>query len=95
MLPLMLTLLVTFFTFIYEQLWSQVVEHLLHEALICEQTLGEKHCLFSANYKANRYNFFGTVIIHRLSPNEILAEMLVFRKLKWKTLTIKEKPPQK
>jgi hypothetical protein len=90
----MFTLLVTFFTFIYEQLWSQVVEHILHEALICEKTLGENFCLVTANYKANRYNLFGTVIIHSSPPDEMLAEMIIFRKLKWKTLSIKEKPIQ-
>ncbi len=93
-MPLLITLLITFLGLLYQQLWMQLTEHLLHEAIVCQETLGSQYCLTTANIKANRYNLFGTILIHSRSNDEIVAELFVFRKLVWKTLTIKKYVPQ-
>lgn len=97
LMPLLMIVLSSFLTFIYDQLWTQIVEEIVHETILCEETLGGKLCLGQANLKANRYKLFGMVIIHKPKPNEYMAEQFVWgKKFLWKTLIIrkKETPPK-
>lgn len=90
-IPILFTLGISFFQFAYSEFWLQTIEHILHEAIICEQTLGEKLCLQKATYKANRYNLIGTVVIHRTN-HRYTADLITFGRLKWKTIQIDHLP---
>ena len=85
--PLCLILLILFFAFIYESWQMQRVEHLLHEALICENTWGTRACTEEAQRKVNQYARWGTVKIEGTSK-EYLAHFFIKEKLLWKTLRI-------
>lgn len=91
--PVLMALLIGFFAFIYEQLWTQVVEHLVHELSLCDQTMNALFCLEKANFHANRYNLLGTVVIYRSSENQYTAELIILKDLSWKTLTIQTLEP--
>ena len=88
-LPLLLILFGTFFGFIYQQIWQQLIEHILHETLVCEKTIGEKFCLINATKKANNYNLIGKVVIYK-SYNEYFAELILLGKFEWTTISVKE-----
>ena len=88
-LPLLFILFVTFFGFIYQQIWKQLIEHILHETLMCEKTIGEKFCLINATKKANDFNLVGKVIIYK-SYNEYFAELILLGKFEWTSISVKE-----
>ena len=91
-LPLIMTLTLSFFIFIYEQLWSQTVEYVLHEALICEATLKDNRCLLKANEAVRRSRWLGRTFLYR-TPEAYHAQLMLIRKWKWKTITVKLKDP--
>lgn len=87
-LPLLLILVCTFFVFVYEQMWNQITEHILHEAIICEKTLNSKLCMPTASMRASRYNLIGKTWIHK-GKNEYRADLLIREKYQWKSIIIK------
>lgn len=91
-LPLLMTLLMGFFSLLYEQFWTQVIEHTLHEALVCQQTKGEGLCIKKALESSNRHNLMGRVMIDSVSPSEIVAHLKLLGKYQWKTIRIQQNP---
>jgi hypothetical protein len=92
-LPILISLIGLFLFFVYDQLCSQVIEHILHEALICEKTMIEKapknYCLRSATQKMQKAHFIGRTHIFKVS-NEYFVELNILGDSHWKTIHLKD-----
>lgn len=75
---------------LYEQFQLQVIEHLMHEGLLCETAKSNLPCLAEANKKANAYFLLGKVLIQATGKQEWSATLYLLKGFKWKTLTIKQ-----
>jgi hypothetical protein len=82
-----MTLFSVFLLFIYEQIITQMTEQILHEAIICDATLGEGGCLIQATSKANASNFLATVLVVK-NRNAYVATIFIRGTWKWKTIMI-------
>jgi len=92
-LPIFLSITGFFLFFIYDQLWTQILEHILHEALVCEKTLSvqtfPEHCLQSANQRIQGIPILGKTQIYKLK-NEYYAELKTLGEISWKKVHLKE-----
>jgi len=92
-LPLFISICSLFLFFIYDQLWTQIIEHILHEALICEKTLcddpNQSHCLNIAKQSLQQSNILGQARIYKVE-NDYYGELKILGDYHWKTIHLKE-----
>lgn len=88
-LPLFLTTILLFLIFLYESLWTQTIEYIVNEGIICDSTAGEDDCLAKANQKANESQIWGRVKILRTDRQEWIVHFYLIRNYRWKTLLVK------
>lgn len=93
-LPLFLSIVSFFLFFLYEQIWTVVTEHTLHEALICEKTFKKNknidYCLLEAQKHIQNAPFLGQTKVYKLSES-YYAEFKVLKNFHWKTIQIRER----
>lgn len=92
-LPVLILIGIFFFTFAYEQLWTQTVEHILHEALICEKTLKHNiqpsYCLKVAAKSLPLNNqLLGQTLIYKNS-DDYYADLKILGNHHWKTIYLR------
>lgn len=92
-LPLLILIGTLFFVFVYDQLWTQTIEHLLHEALVCEKTLTinapPNHCLQVAILAVPNPNLLGQTFIYKIS-HDYYAELKILGNHRWKVIHLSE-----
>ncbi len=91
-LPLFLLTTVLFISFLYEQYWTQTIEHLMNEGLICEYIRNQNSCLNETNEKIHQKMWGGKVFIESTHKHVWTATFYLNEGIKWKTLTIKRNP---
>lgn len=92
-LPLLISISSLFLILAYDQLWTQTIEHLLHEALVCEQALmvnaPPNYCLQTSIQAAPQANLLGDTFIYKISQ-DYYAELRILGKFRWKIIHLSE-----
>lgn len=95
-LPVLLLIGTSFCAFAYEKLWTQTVEHILHEALICDKTLKQNvppnYCLKVAteSLPPNTQLLGQTFIYKDKDSDDYYADLKILGNHRWKTIYLSE-----